>query len=148
VIKLIHSGDIFDSTAQTLTNPVNCVGVMGAGLALSFAKEYPDMLVSYQKACSQHAVRTGRPYVYPVSKDKQVLLFPTKNDWRNPSRLGFIQEGLKYLAFGYKILNITSLAIPSLGCGLGGLPLPSVLPMIYQYLGSIDIPVEVYLPYT
>jgi uncharacterized protein YwgA/O-acetyl-ADP-ribose deacetylase (regulator of RNase III) len=140
-------GDIFKSEAQTLVNTVNCVGVMGKGLALEFKKRFPDMYEDYVKRCRQGEVRLGKPYLYKRLITPWLLLFPTKQDWRFVSKLSDIEEGLKYLEKHYKEWGITSLAIPPLGCGLGELNWDIVGPTLYRYLSKLEIPVELYAPY-
>ena len=122
-------GDIFDSDAVALVNPVNCVGVMGKGLALEFKKRYPENFEAYARACSSDEVFTGEMYLW--SKDDMYIFnFPTKNHWRNPSRLEYIQEGLKDLSRLVRHHHIPSIAIPRLGCGLGGLSWAVIYPLI------------------
>ena len=163
-------GDLFRSRAQTLTNPVNCVGVMGAGLAREFRERFPLMYVDYQIRCEREEVRLGCPYVWrnpsgPWVTDGSrlagasssrgnlvggcgslVLNFPTKGDPGEPSRLGPIREGLEFVAAHAVVWGITSLAVPALGCGLGRLAWSDVRPLIVRALSALPIPVEVYEP--
>lgn len=137
-------GDIFQSPAQVLTNPVNCVGVMGKGLALEFKNRYPDLFTDYKARCNRNEVRLGVPYLWENDYG-QVLNFPTKGDWKENSVLQNIERGLKYLAENYQRMGIQSLAMPPLGCGLGGLKWSEVFPIIEKYLKDIpDIEVYVY----
>jgi len=140
-------GDIFKSKAQTLVNTVNCVGVMGKGLALEFRKRFPDMYKDYSELCKRGEVRLGKPYLYKRVIPPWILLFPTKEDWRSVSKLSNIEEGLKYLEKHYKEWGITSLAVPPLGCGLGELNWDIVGPTLYRYLSRLEIPVELYAPH-
>ncbi|MDA2918476.1 macro domain-containing protein [Desulfobacterota bacterium AH_259_B03_O07] len=140
-------GDIFKSSAQTLVNTVNTVGVMGKGLALEFKKRFPDMYKDYVERCKKGEVRLGRPYLYKKLITPWILLFPTKQDWRSVSKLSDIEVGLKHLEKNYKSWGITSLAIPPLGCGLGELNWDIVGPTLYRYLNRLEIPVELYAPY-
>jgi O-acetyl-ADP-ribose deacetylase (regulator of RNase III) len=135
--------NIMDSKMQTLVNPVNCVGVMGKGLALAFKQRYPLMYQSYRVACKKGDLKIGKPWLH---KDTMVLNFPTKDHWRRRSRLSYISSGLEYLAKNAITLGITSLAVPPLGCGLGGLEWIYVLPLIKKHLGPLGIPIEIYLP--
>jgi O-acetyl-ADP-ribose deacetylase (regulator of RNase III)/uncharacterized protein YwgA len=140
-------GDLFSSKAQTLVNTVNCVGVMGKGVALEFKKRFPEMFKDYEQRCKRREVKLGRPYIYKSLVPPWVLNFPTKDDWRSVANLQAIIEGLKYLLQHYKEWGITSLAVPPLGCGQGQLEWRVVGPTLYRYLGKIDIPVELYAPY-
>lgn len=115
-------GDLFRSSAQTLTNPIDCDGVMGGGLALEYRRRFPVMFQDYVHRCRRGEVRIGRPYVWhSISGGPSVLNFPTKDDWKDPSRLEYIEPGLCYLVAHCQEMEVTSLALPALGCGLGGL---------------------------
>ena len=139
-------GDIFDSPAQVLTNTVNCVGVMGKGVALEFRNRFPQMFSDYKTKCAQGNVKPGQPYLWE-NDSAQVLNFPTKRHWRDNSLLQDIEDGLKYLASSYQRMGIQSMAMPALGCGLGGLKWSEVQPLISKHLGSIpDLDVYVYEP--
>ncbi|MBI2487455.1 MAG: macro domain-containing protein [Deltaproteobacteria bacterium] len=140
-------GDIFKSNTQTLVNTVNCVGVMGKGLALEFKKRFPEMYEDYVIRCKRGEVHLGKPYLYKRVITPWILLFPTKQDWRSVSKLSDIEEGLKYLEKYYKEWGITSIAVPPLGCGLGELNWDIVGPTLYRYLKRLEIPVELYAPY-
>lgn len=142
------SGDLFGSKAQTLTNAVNIVGVMGAGIAKEFKKRFPEMFKDYQRKCDANEVVVGKPFVWrPNNPDgKWVLNFPTKKHWRGGSKIEWIEEGLEYLIANYEAWGITSLAMPALGCSLGGLDWKKVKPLMVDRLGRIDIPVEIYAP--
>ena len=138
------TGNIFNSSAQVITNTVNCVGVMGKGLALAYKKKYPEMFNDYKIKCSEGQVNPGQPYLWE-NKEVQVLNFPTKRHWKQASLISDIEEGLKYLAGNYSKMGISSVALPPLGCGLGGLSWTDVKSLINKYLGSIeDLDVYVY----
>ena len=140
------TGKLFSSHAQVITNTVNCVGVMGKGVALEFKKRHPALFADYQARCAKGAVRVGQPYLWEDDRT-QVLNFPTKDHWRNPSRLEWIDSGLRYLADHYGTLGIHSLAMPPLGCGNGGLSWADVKPLLIKHLGEIpDLEVYVYEP--
>jgi O-acetyl-ADP-ribose deacetylase (regulator of RNase III) len=139
-------GNILDSRAQTLTCPVNCVGVMGKGLALEFKKAFPGLLSDYSIACTMQYLKIGHPWVWKVTEAKQVLCFPTKDHWKKPSTYEYITKGLQALREHRAEWQIFSLALPPLGCGLGGLEWAKVKPMIEESLGDLDLPVEVYEP--
>jgi O-acetyl-ADP-ribose deacetylase (regulator of RNase III) len=140
-------GDLFDSRAQTLVNTVNCVGVMGKGIALGFRQRFPEMYNEYVGKCQRGEVHLGRPYLWTPVIPPWVLNFPTKDHWRSTARLDAIVEGLEYLAEHYKEWGITSLAVPPLGCGEGGLEWRLVGPTLYRHLQHLDIPVELYAPW-
>lgn len=140
-------GDLFESKAQTLVNTVNCVGVMGKGVALEFKKRFPSMFEDYLRRCERGEVKLGAPYLYKDLSGTRVVNFPTKDHWRSPSRLQDIERGLDFLAQHVKEWGITSLAMPPLGCGNGGLEWTDVGPLIYRKLHELPIDVEVYAPY-
>lgn len=141
-------GNIFDSPAQVITNTINCVGVMGAGLAIQFKNQYPDLFEDYLQRCQQGEVKPGIPYLFE-NDEVQVLNFPTKRHWKEPSQIKDIEAGLSYLASKYKELGIYTLALPPLGCGQGGLQWSDVKPIIEKHLAQIiDLEVFVYEPIT
>ncbi|PIV20092.1 MAG: Appr-1-p processing protein [Deltaproteobacteria bacterium CG03_land_8_20_14_0_80_45_14] len=140
-------GDILKSKAQTLVNTVNCVGIMGKGIALKFKEQFPDMFNDYVARCNRNEVRLGKPYLYKRLTPPWILNFPTKGHWRSVSRIEDIVKGLKYLLQHYKEWGITSLAVPPLGCGQGQLEWKIVGPTLYRYLSQLDIPVELYAPH-
>lgn len=139
-------GDMFESRAQTLVNTVNCVGVMGKGIALEFKKRFPDMYEDYAQRCAAKQVRLGEPYLFRRLFPPWILNFPTKGHWRSVSRLSDIEAGLEYLERHYHEWGIESLAVPALGCSNGGLEWRVVGPTLYRHLGRLDIPVELYAP--
>ncbi|KFZ44318.1 Appr-1-p processing protein [Smithella sp. SC_K08D17] len=139
--------DMFKSKAQTLINTVNCVGVMGKGLALEFKNQFPDMFKDYAERCRRGEVKLGEPYLYKSLLTPWVINFPTKDHWRSVSNLKDIMRGLDYLMKHYREWGITSLAVPPLGCGQGQLEWRIVGPTLYRYLKTMDIPVELYAPY-
>lgn len=140
-------GDLLKSKAQTLINTVNCVGVMGKGIALEFKNRFPDMYEDYVQQCQRGEVKPGVPYLYKTLFPPQIINFPTKDHWKSLSKLNDIEKGLKYLSERYKEWGITSLAIPPLGCGNGQLEWRAVGPLIYRLVKGMDIPVEMYAPY-
>ncbi len=143
----VRVGDLFASEAQTLVNTVNCVGIMGKGIALEFKTRFPEMFRDYEKRCKAGQVKLGRPFLYKDLVDKWVLNFPTKDHWRSVSRLDDIVEGLRYLVAHYREWGITSIAVPPLGCGHGQLEWKVVGPTLYRYLSELAIPVELYAPH-
>ena len=140
-------GDLFASRAQALVNTVNCVGVMGKGVAEQFKKRFPAMFEDYKSRTDRKAVRLGEPYLYGDRSGTQIVNFPTKDHWRSPSRLSDIERGLDYLAAHIAEWGITSLALPPLGCGNGGLEWSEVGPLICRKLQGLPIDIEVYAPY-
>jgi O-acetyl-ADP-ribose deacetylase (regulator of RNase III)/uncharacterized protein YwgA len=140
-------GDLFASRANTLVNTVNCVGVMGKGVALEFKKRWPAMFGDYRRRCEQKLVRLGEPYLYRDATGASIINFPTKNHWRSPSRITDIERGLDYLVAHSAEWGIQSLALPPLGCGNGGLEWTEVGPLIYRKLHGLPFDVEVYAPY-
>ena len=144
-IKIIHDGDIFNSPLATITNTVNCVGVMGKGLALQFKKRYPALFEDYARRCRLGEVRPGEPYLYE-DKRVSVLNFPTKLHWKNPSRIEWVDQGLIYLRNHYMLMGIKELALPPLGCGCGGLDWDVVARLMIERFSSLPIPIEIYAP--
>jgi O-acetyl-ADP-ribose deacetylase (regulator of RNase III) len=139
-------GDLFESEAQTLVNAVNCVGIMGKGIALEFKNRFPEMYEDYAKRCKAGKVQLGKPYLYRPLLPPWILNFPTKSHWRAVSRLSDISAGLEYLQQHYQEWGITSLAFPALGCGNGQLEWRVVGPTLYHSLSRLDIQVELYAP--
>lgn len=149
MVKKILIGDIFSSEAQTLVNTVNCVGIMGKGIAAEFKKRYPEMFDDYVVRCQKGEIKPGVPYLFkmPSLFAPQVINFPTKSDWRAASRIEDIENGLKILVVKYKEWGVESIAVPPLGCGNGQLLWETVGPLIYKHFSKLDIPVKLYAPY-
>lgn len=139
-------GSIFQSECQTLVNPVNCAGIMGKGLALEFKRRFPTMFAEYVERCIHGDVQLGRPYISNVEAVTKIINFPTKNHWRSKSRLADIRSGLIYLRAHYQAWEISSLAIPALGCGLGGLSWRDCIVEIHDVMSKLEIKVEIYVP--
>jgi len=140
-------GDLFATRAQARVNTVNCVGVMGKGVAQEFKNRYPAMFEDYAARCGRGDVRLGEPYLYRDKSGILIVNFPTKDHWRSPSRLADIERGLDYFVRHYEAWGIKSIAFPPLGCGNGGLNWEEVGPLIYGKLRQLTIDVEVYAPY-
>ncbi len=140
-------GNLFVSRAQTLVNTVNCVGIMGTGVALEFKKAYPAMFEDYAARCARGLVRLGEPYLYRDLSGARIVNFPTKDHWRSASRLADIERGLDHFLACAGEWDIQSVAFPPLGCGNGGLAWAEVGPLIYSKLRRVDFDVEVYAPY-
>ena len=160
----VIDGDMFFSTLQTLTISVNLQGIMGKGLASRAKYQFPDVYVAYQDVCRSKQITATKPYLYKRegSLDEELadfgadlttpnavkwfLLFATKRKWREDSRLEDIEGGLDWVQRNFQTLGIESLAMPALGCGLGGLDWKDVGPLMCKYLHGIGIPVAIYLP--
>lgn len=140
-----YEGTVFNTPAKVLVNTVNCFGVMGAGIALEFKLRYPEMFEDYVIKCEQKEMYVGKPKLFKYSQDVWIMNFPTKNHWRNPSKMNYIEEGLKYFVQNYKKANINSIAFPKLGTSNGGLDWLEVKPMMEKYLREIDIDVYICL---
>ena len=140
-------GNILESPAQTLVNTVNCVGVMGKGIALEFKKRFPEMFEDYAARCKRNEIEPGVPYLYKTLFPPQIVNFPTKSHWRAASRIEDVEKGLRVLVDNAEKWGISSLAIPPLGCGNGQLLWTSVGPLIYRYVRDLGVPVEMYAPY-
>jgi O-acetyl-ADP-ribose deacetylase (regulator of RNase III) len=117
---------------------------MGKGLALAFAARYPNMVIDYKRLCASRELKPGRLHLR-TAEVPWVLNFPTKDHWRSPSRLEFIERGLEHLATSYAVWGIQSIAFPQLGTGNGGLDWDDVEPIMRRYLNPLPIRVEVYI---
>lgn len=144
---IIKIGNIFESTCDVLVNTINCVGVMGKGIALEFKKKYPKMYMDYIDRCQHGKVNVGKPYMYISNDGDKILNFPTKDHWRSPSRLSYVIAGLDWFVSNYKELGITSIAFPPLGCGNGGLTWDIVGPIMFKKLAQLPIRIEIYAPF-
>lgn len=138
-------GDILKAGTDAVVNPVNCVGVMGAGLAKQFKDKYPNMFEDYKNWCGTIAgIGILRVYErFSFDRPLFIINFPTKYHWKDPSRLEYIESGLATLVFVVKKLGIKSVAIPKLGCGLGGLEWKDVNSLFKKYLFDLDVQVIV-----
>ena len=135
------TGDIFQEDVEALVNSVNCVGVMGRGIALQFKNLFPKNFKAYAEACKRGEVRPGRMFVYELGKavnPRYIINFPTKRHWRGKSRMEDIEAGLDALAHEIKERNIRSIAIPPLGSNLGGLNWSDVRPRVEAALRELD----------
>lgn len=143
---IFTSGNLFESNARALVNAVNTVGVMGKGIALAFKKAYPHNYQAYRKACQEGEFTTGQVFgvlEQDVFGARWVINFPTKQHWREPSNYEYVAEGLSALKTFLVKHDIDSVAIPALGCGLGGLEWTRVKEMIIAEL--TDLPIECYV---
>jgi len=150
MIEYVTGNILEDTEAKCLVNPVNCVGVMGKGLALAFKKQFPSMFIFYKNICDTGHLKPGRCVVWKNFQSPQsILLFPTKSDWRRPSEIPDIEAGLKHFVslIGTDILNseINPIAFPKLGCGLGGLDWEyEIKPLMEEYLSNLNLTIRIY----
>ena len=146
--RIIH-GDLLKADAHVLVNAVNCVGVMGGGLALAFKKSYPQMFRDYAHACRNgEVVAGGKPHTWPLDKTHYIYNFPTKDHWKDPSRIEWVSKGLVHLRdfcdnFDKTKKFAPTVALPPLGCGLGGLDWDDVKPVTEEafkgYAGAVTV---------
>lgn len=145
---MIHyvRGNILDSPAEALVNPVNCVGVMGKGLALEFKKRYPENYEKYRVQCLAGLMKIGNCLM--VREDGKIIVnFPTKDDWAQPSQYIYIAAGLIDMKRSFETEPwCQSMALPALGCGLGGLQWKTVKRQIETHLGNLNCEIYVYPP--
>lgn len=141
-IKIV-SGNIFTSSCQTLVNTVNCVGVMGAGIALECRLRYPDMHEKYIHLCQEKQIDIGLLWLYK-STDRWILNFPTKRDWKYPSKKEYLRAGLDKFVSTYEDKGIKSIAFPLLGADKGGIPQEESLNIMISYLELPSIDIEIY----
>lgn len=137
-------GDMFSSPAQVLVNTVNTVGVMGKGLALEFKNQYARMFAYYKGLCEKHRLMVGKLMLW-YAPDHWILQFPTKEHWKDPSKLEYIEKGLMTFTRKYADYNISSIAFPKLGCGNGNLQWSEVKPLMEKYLKELPIDIYIYL---
>ena len=145
-------GNLLKTNLDALVNPVNCVGIMGKGLALQFKQKFPDNFLQYKDACDRQFVKLGQMYIVKTGNlfPRYIINFPTKYHWKDSSNIHSIQLGLKSLVKQINDLKICSIAIPSLGCGNGGLEWEKVKPIILNYCSKLppDIKIEIFEPLT
>lgn len=139
-------GNIFSSDKQTIVNTINCVGVMGKGVALGFRLRYPEMYEKYKEFCASKKIAIGKLWLYkPMQEDCQwILNFPTKFHWKYPSKMEYIEQGLQKFVDTYEERGITSISFPLLGTHNGGLDKIEVLDMMHSYLEKCSIPIDIY----
>ena len=126
----VHGNILTHLESEAIVNPVNCVGIMGRGLAKQFRRSYPTMVREYQDICRTRTLKPGVVYIHtvatPPATPQYVVSFPTKDHWKDPSQLIWIASGMSNLLQQLRQRHIASVAIPALGAGLGGLPWPEV----------------------
>lgn len=146
----LTQGNLLESNAEALVNTVNCVGVMGKGIALQFKQKFPDNFAAYERACRHKEVHTGRMFTVPTGRlinPRFIINFPTKNHWKGKSRIEDIESGLQALVEEIKKLGIQSVAVPPLGCGNGGLNWNEVRPLIEAAFSQLPaVQVALYAP--
>jgi len=137
----LRTGDILTADAEAIVNTVNCVGIMGRGIALQFKNAFPANFKAYAAACAHEEVRPGKMFVFEtgaLTNPKFIINFPTKRHWRGKSRIEDIESGLKALVEEIRGRGIRSIAIPPLGSGLGGLSWTDIRPRIVEALRGLD----------
>ena len=140
----LQTGNILTSEAKALVNTVNCEGFMGKGLAYQFKKMFPETNKSYMDICRQHKLKPGLLHSY-YENDKLIINFPTKDKWRQKSKIEYIEDGMKTLLNLIEKENIKSIAIPPLGSGNGGLSWQEVKKIILNYTDKLDDDVNVFI---
>jgi O-acetyl-ADP-ribose deacetylase (regulator of RNase III) len=147
-MMILTQGDLLKADVEALVNTVNCVGTMGRGLALQFRKAFPENYKAYEVACQAQLVQPGKMFVYQFAREanpRLIINFPTKRHWKEKSRIEDIQTGLIDLIDVVQQHQIRSIAIPPLGCGLGGLNWEDVKPLIIKSFESVpDVDVLLY----
>jgi len=145
----IKKGNIFTTDCQTIVNTINCVGIMGAGIAFEFKLRYPEMFKKYQLFCDNNLINIGNLWIYKLPKEKNnsyisILNFPTKKHWKYPSKEEYLKKGLQKFIDTYKKKGIKSIAFPLLGSNKGGITEAQSLEIMQHYLQQVDIPVEIW----
>jgi O-acetyl-ADP-ribose deacetylase (regulator of RNase III) len=139
----IIKGNIFTTNRQVIVNTINCVGVMGAGIALECRLRYPEMFLKYQVLCQEKNIDIGKLWIYKAEQ-RWILNFPTKKHWKYPSKVDYLHAGLEKFMATYKERNIESIAFPLLGADRGGIAPEESLNIMVSYLQHADIPVDIY----
>ncbi|MCD8455205.1 macro domain-containing protein [Tenacibaculum finnmarkense genomovar ulcerans] len=137
------NGNIFNTKCQTIVNTVNCVGVMGTGIAYEHRLRYPEMFLKYKAICDAKNLNIGNLWIYK-EKEKWILNFPTKYHWKYDSKPEFLEKGLLKFINTYKEKGITSIAFPLLGAHNGGISKTESLEIMKKHLNQCDIPIEIY----
>lgn len=134
------TGDLLSADAEALVNTVNCVGIMGRGVALQFKRVYPDNFKAYAEECDEGQLKPGSMFVFETGllRPRFIINFPTKKHWRGKSRLSYIETGLQSLVEEIKKRGIRSIAVPPLGCGEGGLDWQDVRNQMEAAFAELD----------
>ena len=135
------TGNLLDAPVEALVNIVNTVGVMGKGIALMFKERFPDNMIAYRQACKEGSVQTGKMFVTETNKflaPRWIVNFPTKQHWKAKSQIEWVEDGLKDLRQFIIEKNVSSIAIPALGAGNGGLNWQDVKPKIEFALSDLQ----------
>lgn len=142
---MLHYTDttVFNVNAQVIVNTVNCVGVMGNGLALECRLRFPEMFADYAERCRTGQVQIGKPYIYWERPTFGILNFPVKVHWKYPARLIWVEQSLQGFRWLFEQEQISSIAFPQVGCHLGKLNPAAVQPLMERYL--VDLPCETYI---
>ena len=137
-------GNIFESSCQTIVNTVNCVGVMGKGIAFEYKNRYPEMYQAYVDVCNKNQLSPGLLFLWKQTTP-WILNFPTKDHWKHPSKIAYVENGLKKFVDTYLQRGVTSVAFPTLGTSSGGLEWENVRKIMYQYLEPLhNLSIEIY----
>lgn len=139
---IITNSNVFNTDADAIVNTINCVGFMGKGLALEYSLRYPKLLIEYKEKCNKKEIKVGKLFYYK-SNDILIINFPTKIDYKFPSKIEWIENGLIDFINTYKKYNIKKVAFPLLGCSNGGLNRNKVIDLIKKHLDNLEI--EVYI---
>lgn len=142
------TGNLLEANTEALVNAVNCVGVMGKGIALQFKRTFSDNFEAYARACGAGQVQPGHMFTFETHllSPKWIINFPTKRHWRDKSNLGDIESGLMALRDEVKTLRVRSIAMPALGCGNGGLPWGTVRELIEKAFAAVDVDALLFEP--
>ncbi|GLR91430.1 type II toxin-antitoxin system antitoxin DNA ADP-ribosyl glycohydrolase DarG [Bradyrhizobium iriomotense] len=147
---IFTEGNLLKANTEALVNTVNTVGVMGKGIALMFKDAFPENFRAYSAACKKQEIKVGQIFATErkdlMGGPKWIINFPTKQHWRNPSKIEWIKDGLQDLVRFIGEHKIKSIALPPLGSGNGGLDWKSVRPLIESAMGNLDVQVIVYEP--
>ena len=145
----VKQGNIFNTKCHTIVNTVNTVGVMGAGIAYEFKLRFPEMFTKYKYYCDNNQIHIGNLWIYKLTKNdnenyKYILNFPTKEHWKYPTKIEYLEKGLQKFIDTYKKKEILSIAFPLLGANNGGLSEEESITIMTNYLEKVDIPVEIW----
>lgn len=145
----IKKGNIFTTKCHTIVNTVNTVGVMGAGIAYEFKLRFPEMFEKYKSFCESGLIDIGNLWIYKLTENNNeiyeyILNFPTKKDWKYPSKIEYLEKGLQKFVDTYKEKKILSIAFPLLGASKGGIEENVSINIMKKYLENVDINVEIW----